>query len=244
MCLSLQSVARPHATSGPGRRGPRSGFTLIELLVVIAIIAILAAILFPVFAQAREKARSTTCVSNGKQIGMGLMMYAQDYDERFPRVYTASFGVNNGPRDWKSDINPYVKNVGVFRCPSKPKQWPGYGYNVWLATGTGAAFTQIEWDTRTILVADVRDTNTTGAVDRSMPTGCRFSNGDVRFQAEPRHQNGVMGIFADGHAKWLADSQGKTRVTPNGTPMTTTVVCASTNDPSIGTYWRPTAISP
>src|SRR5262245_564525 len=88
------------------------GFTLIELLVVIAIIAILAAILFPVFAQAREKARTTTCLSNGKQMGLGLTMYAQDYDERFPRVWTANFGpVNNGARDWKDDIQPYIKNT-------------------------------------------------------------------------------------------------------------------------------------
>src|SRR5690242_8543722 len=102
-------------------RRRRTGFTLIELLVVIAIIAILAAILFPVFAQAREKARTAACISNGKQMGLGLMMYAQDYDERLPRVYTANFGpVNNGPRDWKNDIEPYVKNQGVFRCPSRP----------------------------------------------------------------------------------------------------------------------------
>ena len=76
----------------------RRGFTLIELLVVIAIIAILAAILFPVFAQAREKARQTTCISNLKQIGSSVMMYAQDYDEEFP------MGTYNGPRNW--EVNP------------------------------------------------------------------------------------------------------------------------------------------
>src|SRR5437879_6461586 len=82
----------------------RRAFTLIELLVVIAIIAILAAILFPVFAQAREKARGAACLSNGKQMGIGLMMYAQDYDERLPRVWTPNAGPNNGARDWKDDI--------------------------------------------------------------------------------------------------------------------------------------------
>jgi len=229
------------------RTAPR-GFTLIELLVVIAIIAILAAILFPVFAQAREKARQASCLSNGKQMALGLTMYAQDYDETFPRVWTANFGPTGGARDWKDDIQPYVKNRDVFKCPSKTMQWPGYGYNTWLATGTGAALAQIEFVSNQILVSDVMPTpypSGTGAVDRSMPTGCRFSNGDTRFQAEPRHQEGLIGVFADGRAKWLKDTTLKTRVTPQGTPLTTTVVCGSgAADPSIGTFWRPTATSP
>ena len=93
----------------------RSGFTLIELLVVIAIIAILAAILFPVFAQAREAARKSTCQSNLKQIGSGIMMYVQDYDERFPTVRGANV---NAFADWRGLIFPYTKNVQIFLCPS------------------------------------------------------------------------------------------------------------------------------
>lgn len=99
----------------------RKGFTLIELLVVIAIIAILAAILFPVFSRARESARKTACLSNVRQIGTGLMMYLQDWDECYP---VASFveAVSNWRGDvsyWLSGVYPYVKNVGVFSCPSQ-----------------------------------------------------------------------------------------------------------------------------
>jgi prepilin-type N-terminal cleavage/methylation domain-containing protein len=225
----------------------RSGFTLIELLVVIAIIAILAAILFPVFAQAREKARSATCLSNGKQMGIGLMMYAQDYDERLPRVWTPTAGRNNGARDWKDDIQPYMKNVDVFRCPTRSPQWPGYGYNVWYATDTGIPLPAIQYVSRQILVADVREAapGCNCAVDRSFPTGCKFSNGDLRFQAEARHQGGLTAILADGSARRLTESRF-TRVTPAGSTDKQAVNCATGNakDPALGTYWLPTETSP
>ncbi len=89
----------------------RQGFTLIELLVVIAIIAILAAILFPVFARARENARKSTCQSNLKQIGLAIAQYAQDYDERLV-LYS------NNSQYWTSRLDPYMKNKGVLRCPT------------------------------------------------------------------------------------------------------------------------------
>lgn len=99
----------------------KSAFTLIELLVVIAIIAILAAILFPVFAQAREKARQTSCLSNLKQLGLAVTMYVQDYDENYPK---ASFWNTNTAFSnfylWSSQlcVQPYIKNTGIYKCPS------------------------------------------------------------------------------------------------------------------------------
>jgi prepilin-type N-terminal cleavage/methylation domain-containing protein/prepilin-type processing-associated H-X9-DG protein len=131
-------------------RQRRSGFTLIELLVVIAIIAILAAILFPVFAKARAAARKSTGTSNLKQLGLGTQMYAQDYDERFPYYNWGLMSCNesgnaggsgtlsgNDPAfeaysaaAWCNSIQPYIKNIGIFQDPSDKMQWqPGYCIN-------------------------------------------------------------------------------------------------------------------
>src|SRR4028118_1234439 len=95
----------------------QKGFTLIELLVVIAIIAILAAILFPVFARARENARRASCQSNLKQIGLGVMQYTQDYDEKLPNNFYGTVGVDIDPK-WVDVIQPYVKSTQLFTCPS------------------------------------------------------------------------------------------------------------------------------
>ncbi len=102
------------------RQQALKGFTLIELLVAIAIIAILAAILFPVFGRARENARRTSCLSNLKQIGLSIVQYCQDYDEKFPLGNrTDDFGTNAGG-SWQVDVQPYTKSLQVFRCPSDP----------------------------------------------------------------------------------------------------------------------------
>jgi prepilin-type N-terminal cleavage/methylation domain-containing protein/prepilin-type processing-associated H-X9-DG protein len=121
----------------------RPGFTLIELLVVIAIIAILAAILFPVFARAREQARKAACLSNMKQVGLGLAMYVQDYDETYPMAYMgASVGY------WYNILEPYAKSEQVFICPTAgviesssgvKAGSGGYGYNICGTKYTGAS---------------------------------------------------------------------------------------------------------
>src|SRR5688572_23189458 len=112
-------------TRRPHSYGTRSAFTLIELLVVIAIIAILAAILFPVFAQAREKARQAACLNNLKQLGTATMQYVQDYDETFPfnNSGTAELPIPDGRiyrgrLQWLNQIFPYVKSTAVYICPS------------------------------------------------------------------------------------------------------------------------------
>ena len=140
------------------------GFTLIELLVVIAIIAILAAILFPVFARARENARRTSCMSNLKQIGLGIMQYNQDYDERYPmwvemgnscnatddagkpcRKFSVIPGNDAGgvawgngyKKTWMDFVYPYIKSTQVFVCPSTEvrDQDPSYGYSIGISGG-------------------------------------------------------------------------------------------------------------
>jgi prepilin-type N-terminal cleavage/methylation domain-containing protein len=114
----------------PGRS--RSGFTLIELLVVIAIIAILAAILFPVFAAVRDRARMTSCGSNMRQLALGVMMYTQDHDETLPMVTNYAIPTAAPDRVWMATVQPYVKNAGIFLCPSAENaafapDWNGRG---------------------------------------------------------------------------------------------------------------------
>ena len=142
----------------------RKGFTLIELLVVIAIIAILAAILFPVFARARENARKSSCQSNLKQIGLGVLQYSQDYDEKYcPNNWQATGAVPT-PQSltaWNM-ILPYVKNTGVFKCPSVASPSANginslsdncYGFNSAVA-GLSHADTRISQPAATIMCGD------------------------------------------------------------------------------------------
>ncbi len=173
------------------------GFTLIELLVVIAIIAILAAILFPVFAKAREKARQSSCTSNLKQIGTALLMYAQDHDECY---LTTDESV--GWCHWYDGLQPYVKNDAVFRCPSyRSSAADGqirtdYVINGFFSHGDSLARfpSTAEW----IAVGE----REAGLVDEDYHPwgdGAEFAP----HLAKARHNGGSVYAFADGHAKWL-----------------------------------------
>ena len=130
----------------------RSAFTLIELLVVIAIIAILAAILFPVFARARENARRSSCQSNLKQIGLGIIQYIQDYDEKFPMANShVAVATAQNPGGWADATQPYLKSVQIFQCPSETRPpdpdpdsngYTDYWYNAMLSWNGGVGGAQ------------------------------------------------------------------------------------------------------
>lgn len=178
----------------------RRGFTLIELLVVIAIIAILAAILFPVFAKAREKARQSSCLSNLKQLSLGLLQYAQDYDERLPRNnYSDSATDHNFVGNLYSILNPYLKNSQIWICPSRTNN-PGYWQNGWTMN---ASLGSIDNVVGTVLICDAAYWLDTFWKPHSYPT-VPIASGDAnnRLQTIQMHNDGLNFAFCDGHVKW------------------------------------------
>ena len=131
-------------------RRSNKGFTLIELLVVIAIIAILAAILFPVFARAREAARKTSCLNNLKQMITGALMYSQDYDEQ---TLPAWLGYSTGAVDFQYLLQPYAKNRGIFMCPSREASKVGWGDNDPSWGGYATNHDQLGWNSSVSMAA-------------------------------------------------------------------------------------------
>jgi len=197
----------------------RNGFTLIELLVVIAIIAILAAILFPVFARAREKARQTTCTSNLKQLALGMLMYVQDYDEKFPGGGIAHYA--GGPGGYPQDaccverniyieiLQPYVKNRQLAICPSGQDDWPGrpatpYGpggvnthykfKHALCANNAGVKIANCQWPSEQFMYTEYRAWHYDGAC------GCRSG-------AEWNAARTYNCAFLDGHVKIVQSGQ-------------------------------------
>jgi len=198
----------------------RRGFTLIELLVVIAIIAILAAILFPVFARAREKARQTSCLSNVKQGVLAVLMYAQDYDET--HIIASHWPTPAGTMYWYDVLQPYVKNDQLMVCPSAKNYPLGYGWNYQEFGYTSSSATAPDSDSsqpladteepaRTIIIGDNPDTGFWGAHGRyiygpSQVVKPTDPGGDGFGNVARRHNGGGNYGFCDGHAKWLAAS--------------------------------------
>jgi prepilin-type N-terminal cleavage/methylation domain-containing protein/prepilin-type processing-associated H-X9-DG protein len=204
-------------------RATRRGFTLIELLVVIAIIAILAGILFPVFARAREAARQTACRSNVKQLTTALTMYSQDYDE----CYVLAF-YNGGTAYWPWIMNSYVKNGQVYKCPSDPQsqnsldtsnpadEFVTYGYNWNRLNGTAMAAVQKPAET----VAFV-DCNYYAGAPNSQPPPAPLDDPAVNVNPPITRHNDMANVgFLDGHVKsYRFSNLCKQQADEDGSPL-------------------------
>ncbi len=210
----------------------RRAFTLIELLVVIAIIAILAAILFPVFAKAREKARQTSCLSNEKQLGLGLIMYVQDFDGTYPlSVSASSLGTNVSYRQL---IQPYMKSVSVLICPSNPNngtithpavdtfpatyvsyaancshnddaQNPATTTGLGVMSCSGAAVWEslVQVPAQTIAVVESTAINSQFDIRNTSRSGVETDNPNANGHLFAGHAGIANFLFADGHAKGM-----------------------------------------
>jgi prepilin-type N-terminal cleavage/methylation domain-containing protein/prepilin-type processing-associated H-X9-DG protein len=209
------------------KRKVLAGFTLIELLVVIAIIAILAAILFPVFSRAREKARQASCLSNLKQIGQAAHQYAQDYDEKWPPVRRGGYG--SPAFNWQQILIPYTKNDQIFRCPSNDfiiayTYNHSFGHATYVTGWAGVTMTHVKLPAQSPMFADANGhTDPRQAVVVLLPSGTGGTNTHLgRILQNPDfppagswadhpggrvrafiHTDGANYTFADGHAKWL-----------------------------------------
>ncbi|MBM3499403.1 MAG: prepilin-type N-terminal cleavage/methylation domain-containing protein [Armatimonadetes bacterium] len=227
----------------------RRGFTLIELLVVIAIIAILAAILFPVFARAREKARQTSCLSNVKQLALGWLMYAQDYDERAPQAYDWATPPSGTmfPMIW-DQLGPYTKNVQMWECPSLSWNvrmgtlaappggntwWSisvprcGYGINYRIPrTWRGIRkLGELKTPAETMLLGDAQNLDVcwnTYRMSHAGKCGWEVSCNYTNWGASDdntRHNGGSNLAYVDGHGKW---QNGRNILTAAGASPTST----------------------
>jgi type II secretion system protein G len=188
----------------------RRGFTLIELLVVIAIIAILAAILFPVFARAREKARQTSCLSNVKQLALGLDMYMTDADDTFP---PAVYGTPTLSQCWTTMelLAPYLKSAQIERCPSDPDGSVYFAMGPSLIPGT--ARYSYGWNKALMAyrlsIMPMGTIRTLAEVPYPSET-TTFFDGHMRgmgVYTAFRHNGGANVAFVDGHAKWYGATQ-------------------------------------
>lgn len=210
----------------------KRAFTLIELLVVIAIISVLAAILFPVFATAREKARQTQCLSNLKQIANSELLYMQDNDggihSVIPGGWEGKAGQVGEPSMWMGVLQPYAKNTQIFRCPSAVaptidityagrvntsvgmNSYLGWYFNYWhfymwdktTPNPRPVYESTIQYPAQTVLFCDGVDKPKNGAAARGYYIDPSCGK-DLQYGLSTRHSDGTVMVMADGHAKWV-----------------------------------------
>ena len=212
----------------------KDAFTLIELLVVIAIIAILAAILFPVFGRARENARRSSCQSNLKQWGLAVQMYKQDYDETMVLSDTSNIA-----RFWPITMEPYVKSYQIAVCPSHATPLTGWapypgisyvfiqgGFTDPAAVGTNAIKNLtdplVEWPSEYVFMSELRSKHPdgtgigsphTGPNQEDDPLGTDGSTASGKSRIDYRHFEGTNCLYYDGHVKWA--KAGSLKLKPN-----------------------------
>ena len=198
----------------------RRGFTLSELLVVFAIIAILAAILFPVFAKAREKARQSSCLSNEKQIMLAVLSYTQDYDELMVPQGIDTNADGTIEYTWRSLVLPYAKNAQIFQCPSKKMTTTfnggldygftaGYGVNVvhWAAgvptPPPGQALGDVQYPSACVFIGETDGSEAFANDGTNVHLGAGGTDWKTASTgANYRHNDGSNFAFVDGHVKW------------------------------------------
>ncbi|HEY3397969.1 MAG TPA: prepilin-type N-terminal cleavage/methylation domain-containing protein [Armatimonadota bacterium] len=221
----------------------RKGFTLIELLVVIAIIAILAAILFPVFARARAKAQQANCLSNVKQLALGILMYASDNDNCLPPGHSqfimAGWDTALNWHAWDECIYPYVKNAQIYLCPSDPTAAGAWSGTAWTA---GGSCNYNGFPSSYAYNCNIQGRNASGAsqfgegrmpqdyyaypAERMLISDAAVGSGVIYWAGSETyinntHNGGANMGYVDGHAKWMA----KTAVPVFAWPMTDNVSC-------------------